>query len=128
MLQDAIPLINQYGPYVGSSILCTGLFVWSQIQTFLMRSDAKVAREKDSKSFEDLKLLIVSSNETQRVVASGLERIAESIQHQTEAHNAQLELLREMGADQKVMLANQTAAQAGTQRLLEQLVDKIAKG
>jgi hypothetical protein len=93
-----------------------------------MRSDLKDHTERNDKSFADLRQLVVSSIETQRVVASGLERIAESIQHQADSHNAQLDFLREMSADQKTMLANQTSAQAGTQRLLEQLIDRIAKG
>jgi hypothetical protein len=125
MLQDLVSPINQYGPAVGASIICVGLFTWSQIQTYQMRSDLKARAKKDDTNFVELKQLVVSSIETQRVVASGLERIAESIQHQTEAHNAQLDFLKEMSADQKVMLANQTTAQAGSQRLLEQLVDRI---
>jgi hypothetical protein len=125
MFQEIISPINQYGPGVGASIICVGLFAWSQIQTYQMRSDLKARAKKDDTNFVELKQLVVSSIETQRVVASGLERIAESIQHQTEAHNAQLDFLKEMSADQKVMLANQTTAQAGSQRLLEQLVDRI---
>jgi hypothetical protein len=81
--------------------------------------------ENDDKAFADLKQLVVSSIETQRVVASGLERIAEAIQHQTESHAAQLDFLREMSADQKTMLGNQTATQVSNQRLLEQLVSKL---
>jgi hypothetical protein len=129
MFQEALlPTINNYGPAVGASVICVGLFIWSQIQTYLMRSDLKDHTERNDKSFADLRQLVVSSIETQRVVASGLERIAESIQHQADSHNAQLDFLREMSADQKTMLANQTSAQAGTQRLLEQLIDRIAKG
>jgi Flp pilus assembly protein TadB len=124
MFQDVLAPINQYGPAVGASVICVGLFVASLVLSYQTRSDMTARAKKDDANFADLKQLVVSSIETQRIVAAGLERIAESIQHQTEAHNAQLDFLKEMSADQKVMLANQTTAQAGSQRLLEQLVDR----
>ncbi len=124
-MQEIATPIYQYGAAVGSAIICTGLFVWSQVQAFVVRTDLKEHMNNNDKSFADLKQLVVSSIETHRVVASGLERIAEAIQHQSASHESQLSFLREMSADQKAMLANQAAAQAGTQRLLEQLVGKI---
>ena len=125
MQEEIITPIYQYGAAIGSAIICVGLFVWSQLQAFVIRTDLKAHMQSEEKGFADLKQLVVSSIETQRVVASGLERIAEAIQHQTESHTAQLDFLREMSADQKTMLANQTATQANNQRLLEQLVNKI---
>ena len=31
-------IIQQYGPLVGSAVICTGLFIWSQIQIYMLKN------------------------------------------------------------------------------------------
>jgi hypothetical protein len=125
MQAELLNPITQYGAAVGSAIICTSMFVWSQIQMWMLSANMKEHMKDDKDSFSKLENLIVTSIETQRVVANSLERIAEAIQHQTESHTAQLDFLREMSSDQKVMLSNQATAQTSQQRLLEQMVTKL---
>ncbi len=131
-------------PSVSAAILCVSLFVWSQIQFRIFGGALKNHMKEDEKNFTELKALTTSSTgelknltisgiSAQNQLATSIARMADAVKSNgdaicrlTEQQTQQLDILREMSSDTKVMLSNQTAAQANLQRLLERVIDKAS--
>jgi type II secretory pathway component PulM len=129
---DPITAPLAFGPYLATSLLCLGLFIWSQITMVIFKNNIENHLESDEKNFTDLKQTQTSILTQQsavlssvRDVAESINRLADAITTQSNMHREQLELLRVQSGDIKVMLANQTAAQGNLQKLLEQVVSKM---
>lgn len=119
--------IQQYGAAVGSAIICTGLFIWSQIQIFQLKKAVESNTEAIKASNEELKTTLEGQVAAQRELAQSVHQLAEVIHHQSDMHSEQLSLIREMVVKQEVLAANQTSLMTGLQRVVEQLID-VVKG
>ncbi len=119
--------IQQYGTAVGSAIICTGLFIWSQIQIFQLKKAVESNTEAIKASNEELKSTLEGQVVAQRELAQSVHQLAEAINHQSDTHSEQLSLIREMVMKQEVLAANQTSLMTGLQRVVEQLID-VVKG
>lgn len=119
--------IQSYGSAVGSALICTGLFIWSQIQIFQLKKTVESNTQAIKSSNEELKATLEGQVAAQRELAQSVHQLAEAIHHQSDMHSEQLQLIREMVVKQEVLAANQTSLMTGLQRVVEQLID-VVKG
>ena len=116
-------IIQQYGPLVGSAVICTGLFIWSQIQIYMLKSSVDSNAKQLKTNYEALE----ASLKVQADLSQSVRQLADAIHHQSEMHTEQLELIRELVTKQEVLAANQSSLMTGLQRVVEQLID-VVKG
>lgn len=119
--------IQQYGAAIGSAIICTGLFIWSQIQIFQLKKSVEDNTSAIRSSNDELKNTLEGQVAAQRELAQSVKQLAEAIHHQSDMHSEQLGLIRDMVTKQEVLAANQTSLMTGLQRVVEQLID-VVKG
>lgn len=119
--------IQQYGPSVGSALICTGLFIWSQIQIFQLKKVVEDNTGAIKESNVELKTTLEGQVAAQRELAHSVQQLAEAIHHQSDMHAEQLGLIRDMVTKQEVLAANQNSLMTGLQRVVEQLID-VVKG
>ena len=130
---DPVSTVTSLGPSVGAMVLCVSLFVWSQITLTILASDLKRHMKEDEKNFADLKTFSVGGMNSQNQLSVSVAKMADAVRENGEAigkiadnQTQQLDLLKEMLSDNRVLMTNQENAQAQQLRLLEQLVNKLA--
>ena len=124
--------IQQYGASLGSTIICTGLFIWAQVQNYQMKKDVESytdgikANTETVKQFNnDLRSALEGQVKIQTELAHGVQQLAEAVHRQSETQVEQLALLRDMVIKQEVLSANQTTLTTGLQRVVEQLIEVV---
>jgi methyl-accepting chemotaxis protein len=125
---DPVSAIQEFGPYVGAVILCTGLFIWNAIQLNSVSRDIDVNTRAIAESNTELKSHLEGQVQAQRELAQSVHQLAEAIHHQAEVSSEELGLVREMATKQDVLMANQTTIMTNFQRVVEQLIDIVKKG
>ncbi len=134
LLLQANPLtpIWQYGAATGSAIICAGLFLWSQVQSAIIKSTVEAFKstvESNTKiiteSNGELKKLIEAQAGAQDKLVNSVHQLAEAVKFQAEAQHDQFNLIREMATEQRVLSANQLTIMNGFQRVVEQLIATI---
>jgi len=130
MLLQVNPLLPiwQYGAATGSAFICVGLFIWSQIQIATFKTMIEGHTKVITESNQELKKLIEAQSVAQSRLVDSVQQLIEGIRVQAEAHHEQLNLLREMVSDQKVLSANQLTTMNGFQRVVEQLISALRSG
>ena len=137
---NPVDTIAKYGPGVGSAIICTGLFIWSQVQQWQFRKTLEDHTEKvTTQTAAQLAAQVAANTELKGIVekmviaqsdqAKSIHQLAEAIHHQTdrqgEMHQEQLTLIREMVTEQKLLAQSQTTITNGFQRVVESLIDAM---
>jgi methyl-accepting chemotaxis protein len=124
--------IWQYGAATGSAFICVGLLIWSQIQiaTFKTTVDANTktlteSNQEVTKSNQELTKLIQAQSQAQDKLVESVHQLAEGVKAQADVHHEQLDLIREMAVEQRVLSANQLTIMNGFQRVVEQLIGAI---
>ena len=117
-------ILQQYGVLVGSAVICTGLFIWSQIQIYMLKNPIESNAKQLKTNYEALEV----SLKTQADLCQGVKQLADAIHRQSEMHTEQLELIRELVTKQEVLAANQSSLMTGLQRVVEQLIDVVKSG
>ncbi len=127
LLQATNPLtpIWQYGAATGSASICVGLFIWSQMQITSFKSTVETNTKAITDSNLELKKLIEAQNTAQSKLIESVHQLAEGVRLQAEVHHEQLDLLRDMSTEQRVLSANQLTIMNGFQRVVEQLIGAI---
>jgi methyl-accepting chemotaxis protein len=127
MLQASNPLspIWQYGAATGSAFICVGLFIWSQVQIATFKSTVDTNTSAITESNKELKRLIEAQSQAQDKLADSVHQLAEAVKSQAEVQHQQLDLIREMASEQRVLSANQLTIMNGFQRVVEQLIDAV---
>ncbi len=127
LLQATNPLtpIWQYGAATGSAFICVGLFIWSQVQIMTFKTTVDANTKVIAESNQELKRLIQAQSSAQDKLVESVHQLAESVKTQADVHHEQLDLIREMASDQKVLSANQLTIMNGFQRVVEQLIGAI---
>lgn len=131
-IADPVAAVSSLGPSLGAVVVCTGLFVWSQIQFTLVARDLKQHMAEDEKNFADLKNLSVGGLNQQNQLSLAVSKMADAVKENgtsigkiADNQVEQLNLLKKMVADNRVLMVNQENVQAQQLRLLEQLVNKL---
>jgi hypothetical protein len=78
-----------------------------------------------SENNTELKQILEGQVNAQRELAQSVHQLAEAIHHQSELHSEQLQLMRDMSAEQKLLAQNQMVIMNGFQRVVEQLIDAV---
>jgi hypothetical protein len=127
LMLQANPLtpIWQYGAATGSAFICVGLFIWSQLQIATFKSTVDANTKSNVESNKELKTLIEAQLQAQEKLAESVHLLAEGVKAQAEVQREQLDLIRDMTAEQKVLSANQLTIMNGFQRVVEQLIDAV---
>lgn len=127
LLLQANPLqpIWQYGAATGSAFICVGLFIWSQIQIATFKSTVETNTKSITESNQELRKLIEAQSSAQDKLAESVHQLAEGVKLQSEIQREQLDLIRDMAAEQRVLSANQLTIMNGFQRVVEQLIDAV---
>jgi SMC interacting uncharacterized protein involved in chromosome segregation len=107
--EDPVTPLFQYGVTTGAAIISVGLFIWTKIESSILKSSVDQMGARMERSLEVLTkladhLYTVESNMLQLVKdhQSGMQRLLEG---------------------QAVMVAHQVNMGQGTQQLVEQLID-----
>lgn len=134
LLLQANPIIPiyQYGTATGSAVIAVGLFIWSQVQTALMKKsvdDYKKSIDTNTQAITDsnkeLRYMVKQQSEAQKELSAGVNKLAEAVKDQSTRQADQLELIRDMAGEQKLLMANQMTIMNGFQRVVEQLIDVV---
>jgi len=126
-LMQANPMtpIWQWGAATGSAIVCTGLFLWSQIQIAILKTGIDHSIEMITESNNTLKAMVARQLEAQEKLADSVAKLAEAVKQQSDTHEEQLALIRDMASEQKILSSNQMTIMNGFQRVVEQLIDAV---
>lgn len=116
-----LPIFSQ-GPVVGSAIICTGLFLWAQVEAYKSRraSDSLVSTFTTANG--ELKSMLTSQAEAQGKLANAVSSLASAMHEQTDMHREQLDLIREVMSEQKLQSQTMMSITDGFQRVVEQLI------
>lgn len=132
LIADPVTVVTNLGPSLGAVITCTGLFIWSQIQFTTFGRDLRHHMESDDRNFNDLKTLQAGGMNQQNQVSMSIVKMAEAVRENGEAiariadnQTEQLALLKDMVADNRVLISNQENVQVNQLKLLELLVGKL---
>ena len=126
-LLQANPLLPiwQYGAATGSAFICVGLFIWSQVQLATFKSTVETNTKAITESNNELRKLIEAQSSAQDKLAESVHQLAEGVKLQSETQREQLDLIRDMATEQRVLSANQLTIMNGFQRVVEQLIDAV---
>lgn len=127
LLQATNPVspIWQYGAETGSAIICVGLFIWSQVQIATFKSTVDQNTKVITESNKELKSLIEAQSMAHDKLADSIQQLADAVKTQATNQHEQLELIRDMAAEQRVLSANQLTIMNGFQRVVEQLIEAV---
>lgn len=117
--------IWQYGASTGSAFICLGLFIWSQVQLATFKATVDANTKVITESNGELKSLIEAQSNAQEKLAESVHQLAGAVETQAGVQHEQLNLIREMATEQRVLSANQLTIMNGFQRVVEQLIDAI---
>jgi len=129
-IQSGNPLspIWQYGASTGSAFICLGLFIWSQVQLATFKTTVDANTKVITESNKELKTLIEAQSNAQEKLAESVHQLASAVETQAGVQHEQLNLIRDMAAEQRVLSANQLVIMNGFQRVVEQLIGAIREG
>jgi formyltetrahydrofolate synthetase len=122
---NPISPLMQYGSATGSAFICVGLFIWSQIQIATFKNAVESNTKTITDSNSELKKMVEAQSQAQDKLAESVHQLAEGVKTQAEVQHEQLDLIREMASEQRVLSANQLTITNGLQRVVEQLIDAI---
>jgi hypothetical protein len=127
LMLQANPLLPiwQYGAATGSAFICVGLFIWSQVQLATFKSTVETNSKTITESNTELRKLIEAQSSAQDKLAESVHQLAEGVKLQSETQKEQLDLIRDMATEQRVLSANQLTIMNGFQRVVEQLIDAV---
>ena len=127
LMLQANPLLPiwQYGAATGSAFICVGLFIWSQVQLATFKSTVETNSKTITESNAELRKLIEAQSSAQDKLAESVHQLAEGVKLQSETQREQLDLIRDMETEQRVLSANQLTIMNGFQRVVEQLIDAV---
>ena len=127
LMLQANPLLPiwQYGAATGSAFICVGLFIWSQVQLATFKSTVETNSKTITESNAELRKLIEAQSSAQDKLAESVHQLAEGVKLQSETQREQLDLIRDMATEQRVLSANQLTIMNGFQRVVEQLIDAV---
>lgn len=127
LLLQANPLapLYQYGTATGSAFIAVGLFIWSQIQIANFKRSVDQNTKVITDSNKELRAMIVQQAESQEKLAESVQKLAEAVAQQSDRQSEQLELIRDMAGEQKLLMANQMTIMNGFQRVVEQLIQAV---
>jgi len=115
-------------PLVGWPTVIIGVYKATRFLTKV--EDRAVASEERLKLIADsnteLKETLEGQVTAQRELAVSVHQLAEAMHHQSELHSEQLQLIREMSGEQKLLAQNQMTIMNGFQRVVEQLIDVVS--
>lgn len=117
--------IWQYGASTGSAFICLGLFIWSQVQIATFKTTVDANTKVITESNKELKTLIEAQSNAQEKLAESVHQLATAVETQAQVHREQLDLIRDMASEQRVLSANQLVIMNGFQRVVEQLIDAV---
>jgi len=127
LLLQANPLtsIYQFGAATGSAIICTGLFIWSQVQMATFKSTVENTTSVITQSNSELKALVSQVSESQNKFTDSITKLAEAVKSQSDSQREEMQLIRDMAVEHKVLAANQMIITSGFQRVVEQLISVV---
>ena len=127
LLLQANPLtsIYQFGAATGSAIICTGLFIWSQVQMATFKSTVENTTSVITQSNSELKALVSQVSESQNKFTNSITKLAEAVKSQSYSQREEMQLIRDMAVEHKVLAANQMIITSGFQRVVEQLISVV---
>lgn len=127
LLLQANPLtsIYQFGAATGSAIICTGLFIWSQVQMATFKSTVENTTSVITQSNLELKALVSQVSESQNKFTNSITKLAEAVKSQSDSQREEMQLIRDMAVEHKVLAANQMIITSGFQRVVEQLISVV---
>ena len=127
LIFQANPLLPiwQYGASTGSAFICVGLFIWSQVQLATFKATVETNTKSITESNQELRKLIEAQSHAQDRLLESVHQLAEGVKLQSEIQREQLDLIRDMAAEQRVLSANQLTIMNGFQRVVEQLIDAV---
>jgi hypothetical protein len=127
LLLQANPLtsIYQFGAATGSAIICTGLFIWSQVQMATFKSTVENTTSVITQSNSELKALVSQVSESQNKFTNSITKLAEAVKSQSDSQREEMQLIRDMAVEHKVLAANQMIITSGFQRVVEQLISVV---
>jgi type I site-specific restriction endonuclease len=120
------PLSTQ-GWAVGSAIICTGLFIWAQIEAYKTRKATDSLVTTFSACNAELKEMLTTQAKAQTGLAGAVNNLAHAMSGQADMHREQLDLIREVMSEQKLQSAQMMTITNGFQRVVEQLIT-VVKG
>lgn len=127
MLFQANPLtpLSTQGWAVGSAIICTGLFIWAQIEAYKSRRASETLVTTFTTSNEELKNMLTGQASAQTELAKAVNNLAEAMKGQADMHREQLDLIREVMSEQKLQSQQMLTITNGFQRVVEQLITVV---
>jgi hypothetical protein len=127
LLLQANPLtpLSTQGWAVGSAIICTGLFIWAQVEAYNARKASENLVSTFTTSNGELKQMLILQAEAQGKLAGAVNNLAEAMHGQSEMHREQLDLIRDVMSEQKLQSAQMMTITNGFQRVVEQLITVV---
>jgi hypothetical protein len=115
-------------PVIGWPTVILGVWKASRFLTKVeeraVASEARLKLIADSNT--ELKQTLEGQVTAQRELAVSVHQLAEAMHHQSELHSEQLQLIREMSNEQKLLAQNQMTIMNGFQRVVEQLINVVS--
>lgn len=127
LLLQANPLtpLSTQGWAVGSAIICTGLFIWAQIEAWKSRKASEKLVETFTTSNGELKTMLTAQATAQSELAKSVNNLAEAMKGSNEMQHEQLDLIRDVMSEQKLQSAQMLTITNGFQRVVEQLITVV---
>ena len=117
--------IWQWGAATGSAIICTGLFIWSQLQITLLKNSVDANTKTILTNNEALQQTIIKQAEMQGRLAENVNKLVDTMEQQVKSSEEKLSLIHELTTEQRVLAANQLVIMNGFQRVVEQLIQVV---
>lgn len=119
-----MPLSTQ-GWAVGSAIICTGLFIWSQVEAYKNRRQGENLVTTISERNGELKTILTGQADALGKLASSVNNLAEAMKGSNEMQHEQLDLIREVISEQNLQSQQMMTITNGFQRVVEQLITVV---
>jgi len=128
ILLQANPLtpLSTQGWAVGSAIICTGLFIWAQIEAWKSRKASEKLVETFTVSNGELKTMLTEQSKSQGELAKSVNNLAEAMKGSNEMQHEQLDLIRDVMSEQKLQSQQMMTITQGFQHVVERLIEVVS--